>query len=74
MQCSPLQHNFEKARQLHLYETIVDWKFTSLRQSPIFHLQLAFAALENAKMNVYDPSPLVDSLSLNPSEQQDAQE
>ncbi|KAF8308097.1 hypothetical protein DL93DRAFT_2231857 [Clavulina sp. PMI_390] len=42
--------------------------------TPIHHLQVTFAAMQSAKFSVYNPTPLVESLALNPSEQQDALE
>ncbi|PPQ64679.1 hypothetical protein CVT26_002769 [Gymnopilus dilepis] len=44
------------------------------RNSPIFQLQVTFAALERGNKTFYDPRPLVESLQLRASEQQDAQE
>ncbi|KAG8814339.1 hypothetical protein FRC17_001193 [Serendipita sp. 399] len=46
----------------------------SLEKSPIFQLQVTFAALCYGKATVFDPRPLVDSLRLSNTEQQDAQE
>lgn len=42
--------------------------------SPIFQLQVTFAALQESKQRVYDPGKLAESLKLSTSEQQDAQE
>jgi hypothetical protein len=42
--------------------------------NPIFQLQVLFAFLEKSTQGVYDPSPLITSLKLDTSEQQDAQE
>ncbi|TRM62650.1 hypothetical protein BD626DRAFT_548499 [Schizophyllum amplum] len=44
------------------------------RQSPLFHLQVTFAALQESTQSVFNPSKLVESLQLRTSEQQDAQE
>ncbi|BGP13819.1 hypothetical protein JCM10213_006348 [Rhodosporidiobolus nylandii] len=41
---------------------------------PIFQLQVLFAFLQTSIQGVYDPSPLIESLKLDTSEQQDAQE
>ncbi|GAA5885332.1 hypothetical protein JCM6882_009573 [Rhodosporidiobolus microsporus] len=41
---------------------------------PIFQLQVLFAALQASIQGVYDPTPLIASLKLDTSEQQDAQE
>ncbi|KAG8751493.1 hypothetical protein FRC14_007826, partial [Serendipita sp. 396] len=46
----------------------------SLVKSPIFQLQVTFAALCYGKGSVFNPRPLVDSLRLSNTEQQDAQE
>ncbi|TEB26623.1 cysteine proteinase [Coprinellus micaceus] len=45
-----------------------------LKDSPIFQLQVTFAALQESKESVFNPSKLVESLQLRTSEQQDAQE
>ncbi|KAH7929713.1 cysteine proteinase [Leucogyrophana mollusca] len=42
--------------------------------SPIFQLQVTFAALQESVQNVFNPTKLVESLKLSTSEQQDAQE
>ncbi|KAI5474385.1 ubiquitin carboxyl-terminal hydrolase 48 [Pseudohyphozyma bogoriensis] len=42
--------------------------------SPLFQLQVLFTFLQTAKQAVYDPDPLVASLKLNKTEQQDSQE
>lgn len=42
--------------------------------SPLFQLQVLFAFLQSSQQGVYDPEPLVRSLKLDTSEQQDAQE
>ncbi|KAF5315656.1 hypothetical protein D9611_004911 [Ephemerocybe angulata] len=44
------------------------------KDSPIFQLQVTFAALQESKESVFNPSHLVESLQLRTSEQQDAQE
>jgi hypothetical protein len=44
------------------------------QESPIFQLQVTFAALQEGTQNVYNPSKLVESLKLRTTEQQDAQE
>jgi hypothetical protein len=45
-----------------------------IQVSPIYQLQVTFAALQNLKENVFNPVRLVESLHLKVSEQQDAQE
>ncbi|KAF8587403.1 cysteine proteinase [Ramaria rubella] len=42
--------------------------------SPIFQLQVTFAALQEITQNVFNPIKLVESLQLRATEQQDAQE
>ncbi|KAL4067914.1 hypothetical protein J3A83DRAFT_4097639 [Scleroderma citrinum] len=42
--------------------------------SPIFQLQVTFAALQESNQKVYNPEKLAESLKLSTSEQQDAQE
>ncbi|KIJ69021.1 hypothetical protein HYDPIDRAFT_178940 [Hydnomerulius pinastri MD-312] len=42
--------------------------------SPVFQLQVTFAALQESTQDVYNPVKLVESLKLSTSEQQDAQE
>ncbi|KAL1744566.1 hypothetical protein HDZ31DRAFT_38456 [Schizophyllum fasciatum] len=44
------------------------------KQSPLFHLQVTFTALQESTQSVFNPSKLVESLQLRTSEQQDAQE
>ncbi|KAF8163463.1 hypothetical protein B0H34DRAFT_795175 [Crassisporium funariophilum] len=44
------------------------------KESPIFQLQVTFAALQEGNKSVFNPSKLVESLQLRTSEQQDAQE
>ncbi|KAF8892462.1 hypothetical protein BD779DRAFT_1770408 [Infundibulicybe gibba] len=44
------------------------------KESPIFQLQVTFAALQEGTQNVFNPSKLVESLQLRTTEQQDAQE
>ncbi|GAA6004527.1 hypothetical protein JCM10207_000918 [Rhodosporidiobolus poonsookiae] len=46
----------------------------NVKGSPVFQLQALFAFLQNSKQAVYDPSPLIESLRLDTTEQQDAQE
>ncbi|KAF8733688.1 hypothetical protein AX14_003618 [Amanita brunnescens Koide BX004] len=43
-------------------------------ESPIFHLQITFAAMQEGNQKVYNPTKLVESLALRTAEQQDAQE
>ncbi|KAF5389843.1 hypothetical protein D9757_003699 [Collybiopsis confluens] len=43
-------------------------------ESPIFQLQVTFAALQHSIQSVFNPSKLVESLQLRAAEQQDAQE
>ncbi|KAF8557305.1 cysteine proteinase [Imleria badia] len=42
--------------------------------SPVFQLQVTFAALQESTQNVYNPVKFAESLKLSTSEQQDAQE
>jgi hypothetical protein len=42
--------------------------------SPIFQLQVTFAALQESIQNVFNPARLIESLHLDTTEQQDAQE
>jgi hypothetical protein len=44
------------------------------RSSPIYQLQLTFAAMQEGNQKVFNPERLVESLQLNTLEQQDAQE
>jgi ubiquitin carboxyl-terminal hydrolase 48 len=44
------------------------------QDSPIFQLQVTFAALQESTQNVFNPTKLVESLKLRTTEQQDAQE
>lgn len=44
------------------------------QKSPLFQLQVLFAFLQKSHQTVYDPEPLVSSLKLDTSEQQDATE
>ncbi|KAL0946674.1 hypothetical protein HGRIS_012863 [Hohenbuehelia grisea] len=44
------------------------------KDSPIFQLQVTFAALQESTQNVFNPTKLVESLQLRTAEQQDAQE
>ncbi|KAF8911983.1 hypothetical protein CPB84DRAFT_1760942 [Gymnopilus junonius] len=44
------------------------------KNSPIFQLQVTFAALQEGNRSFYDPTRLVESLQLRATEQQDAQE
>ncbi|KAH7913760.1 hypothetical protein BJ138DRAFT_1145448 [Hygrophoropsis aurantiaca] len=46
----------------------------NFEDSPIFQLQVTFAALQESSQNVFNPTKLVESLKLSTSEQQDAQE
>jgi ubiquitin carboxyl-terminal hydrolase 48 len=43
-------------------------------ESPVFTLQLTFAALQEGTQSVFNPVKLVETLKLRTSEQQDAQE
>lgn len=47
---------------------------TPFQDSPIFQLQVTFAALQEGNKSVFNPKKLVESLQLRTSEQQDAQE
>jgi hypothetical protein len=44
------------------------------QESPIFQLQVTFAALQEGNKSAFNPTKLVESLQLRTSEQQDAQE
>lgn len=44
------------------------------QDSPIFQLQVTFAALQGITQSVFNPTKLVESLELRTTEQQDAQE
>jgi len=44
------------------------------KDSPIFQLQVTFAALQESTQNSFNPVKLVESLQLCATEQQDAQE
>jgi len=45
-----------------------------LQDSPIFQLQVTFAALQESNQKIYNPEKLAESLRLSTTEQQDAQE
>ncbi|KAL7283349.1 hypothetical protein ACG7TL_002778 [Trametes sanguinea] len=45
-----------------------------LQESPIFQLQVTFAAMQCSALNTFNPVKLVESLKLRATEQQDAQE
>lgn len=45
-----------------------------LQDSPIFQLQVTFAALQESIQKIYNPEKLAESLRLCTTEQQDAQE
>lgn len=44
------------------------------KDSPLFQLQVTFAALQKGTCKIFNPAPLVESLQLRTAEQQDAQE
>ncbi|BGP37863.1 hypothetical protein JCM10449v2_001789 [Rhodotorula kratochvilovae] len=46
----------------------------NVEASPVFQLQVLFAFLQSSQQAVYDPDPLVESLKIKKTEQQDAQE
>ncbi|GAA5905072.1 uncharacterized protein JCM6883_004957 [Sporobolomyces salmoneus] len=46
----------------------------NVQSSPVFQLQVLFSFLQISKQAIYDPTPLVNSLKLDQTEQQDAQE
>ncbi|KAF9475859.1 cysteine proteinase [Pholiota conissans] len=52
-------------------ENVTEEKY---KESPIFQLQVTFAALQEGNKSVFNPKNLVESLQLRTSEQQDAQE
>lgn len=43
-------------------------------QQPLYHLQVTFAALQEAELKAFSPIDLVKSLDINTTDQQDAQE
>lgn len=45
-----------------------------LEKQPLYHLQVIFAALQEARMKAFNPVDLVKSLDIDTSDQQDAQE
>ncbi|KAI0086174.1 cysteine proteinase [Irpex rosettiformis] len=45
-----------------------------LEESPIFQLQVTFAAMQSSNLSAFNPVKLVESLKLRTTEQQDAQE
>ncbi|KAG5638283.1 hypothetical protein H0H81_000929 [Sphagnurus paluster] len=47
---------------------------TKFKDSPIFQLQVTFAALQEGTQSSFNPAKLVESLQLRTTEQQDAQE
>ncbi|KAF8843558.1 cysteine proteinase [Paxillus ammoniavirescens] len=47
---------------------------SNFEDSPVFQLQVTFAALQESTQNVYNPAKFAESLKLSTSEQQDAQE
>ncbi|KAH7889396.1 hypothetical protein F5I97DRAFT_1801122 [Phlebopus sp. FC_14] len=65
-QCQPSQDTENKICEPNLTG--------SLQDSPIFQLQVTFAALQESTQSVYNPAKLAESLKLSTSEQQDAQE
>ncbi|KAI0670438.1 cysteine proteinase [Trametes maxima] len=46
----------------------------TFEESPIFQLQVTFAAMQHSTLNTFNPVKLVESLKLRATEQQDAQE
>ncbi|KAI0374832.1 cysteine proteinase [Pilatotrama ljubarskyi] len=46
----------------------------TFEESPIFQLQVTFAAMQHSALNTFNPVKLVESLKLRATEQQDAQE
>ncbi|KAI0646997.1 cysteine proteinase [Trametes meyenii] len=46
----------------------------TFEDSPIFQLQVTFAAMQHSSLNTFNPVKLVESLKLRATEQQDAQE
>ncbi|KAK7054721.1 hypothetical protein VNI00_003184 [Paramarasmius palmivorus] len=52
----------------------MDQKRNSWLESPIFQLQVTFAALQESIQQAFNPTKLVESLQLRTAEQQDAQE
>lgn len=75
-QCQPSQdteNSFEVCFRLCDLNPEPDYR-TSLQDSPVFQLQVTFAALQESTQNVYNPAKFAESLKLSTSEQQDAQE
>lgn len=46
----------------------------TLEEQPLYNLQVTFAALQEGQVRAFNPTDLVKSLSIDTSEQQDAQE
>lgn len=63
--------NIKYAAQCHWSSKLY---LTVFQESPIFQLQVTFAALQEGNKSVFNPTKLVESLQLRTSEQQDAQE
>lgn len=59
---------------VYVPRVLVEFQFFWFQESPIFHLQITFAAMQEGNQKVYNPTKLVESLALRTAEQQDAQE
>lgn len=59
---------------VYMPRVLVEFQFFWFQESPIFHLQITFAAMQEGNQKVYNPTKLVESLALRAAEQQDAQE
>ncbi len=76
-ECQPAQdaqHPFE----VHSYHDGRIAQLTSRhvlpQESPVFQLQVTFAAMQHSALSAFNPVKLVESLKLRATEQQDAQE
>jgi ubiquitin carboxyl-terminal hydrolase 48 len=73
--CKPPEDISEDKYQVcSLVPLVVDIIYDCFQESPIFQLQVTFAALQEGNKSVFNPTKLVESLQLRTSEQQDAQE
>ena len=59
---------------VYVPRVLAEFQFFWFQESPIFHLQITFAAMQEGNQKVYNPTKLVESLALRTAEQQDAQE
>ena len=78
--CTPVDHRIiyrKRSTRYLVYAFLVVFARSlnpPLEDSPIFQLQVTFAALQEGCRKVFNPTKLVESLQLRTSEQQDAQE